>query len=138
MIGTGLVLAVAAVLLVSGKATPQATACLTNADTAAMHVRAVSQIVSFTDSSTLVNQGLPYQPSEGVTLVTSSQVCSKVVAAYNSPVPAGDSRRITAAYVMKVGRSAYAAVGSKTTPNSRVVYFYNTKYQWLAAMAEMD
>ena len=128
---------VVVVVMQPGKsqASQQSSACLSNPDTAAIHIAEVKQIVTVTDSTILVNQGLPYQPAEGVTLITNSQVCSKIVAAMNSTLPAGDPRRVSAAYVMKVGRNAYAAVGSNA---SGVVYFYDTKYKWLAAMADLD
>jgi hypothetical protein len=93
----------------------------------------VTEVVTFGDSAKLVSQGIPYNPSQGITLVTQSQTCSKVVAAYNALYPQGDPGRISKAYVMKVGQNVYAAV-SPTTAD--LVQFYDSKYKWLAGMLQ--
>jgi hypothetical protein len=98
----------------------------------------VEQVVTETDSATLVAQGLPYSPSGGPVLVTSSTVCSKVVAALNSTLPAGDPRRVSKAYVFKLGNAAYAGVGDKSKVDNLAVVFLNSKYKWLTGMAAMN
>jgi len=108
---------------------------LTNADTAAGYIRAVTEIVTLSDSAGLVDQGVPYSPAQGVTLVTQTTTCSKVVSGYNSLYPVGDPRRITAAYVFKVGQNVYAAVSPTT---AELVQFFDSKYKWLAGMLHMN
>lgn len=110
-------------------------ACLTNADTAGRHQRMIIQLVTMGDSARLVSQGLPYNPSAGVTLVTDTRICSKVIAAINAQMPAGDPRRLTQAYVLKMGNSAYAAVG-RLAPDDYA--FFDTKYKWLASMGALN
>ena len=120
--------------LMTGPESAAQSACMTNADTAAAYDTIVTQIVTETDSSTLVSQGIPYSPAQGVNLVTQNDICSKVVAAYNSLYPSGDSRRITPVYVHKVGQNVYAAIHPTT---AEMVQFFDTKYKWLAGMLQM-
>src|SRR5881397_2466591 len=49
------------VMVVEGSVA-QASACLTNRDTASLHVQAVTRIVTTGDSARLVQQGIPYRP----------------------------------------------------------------------------
>ena len=115
-------------------ASAQGSPCLTNPDTAAMHIASV-RVTLQADSAALAAQGLPYNPAlSAVTLVTKSSTCSKVVAAYNAPYPTNDPGRITKAYVMKVGNRVYAAV----TPKSDILNFYDTKFRAKAVMVPMD
>ena len=108
--------------------------CMTNADTAAAYAAIVTEIVTEGDSAALVSQGIPYAPSQGVSLVTQNNTCLKVVAAYNARYPAGDPRRITAAYVHKVGENVFTAIHPTT---EQIVQFFDSKYQWLAGMLQM-
>jgi hypothetical protein len=110
----------------------QASACVTNPDTAATHVETVTRIVEY-DSSLLVSQGLPYRPPEGVVVVTDSLICRRVVDAYNALDSLATQRHITRAYVMRVGTTAYAM-----TFDGAVMYFVDTSYHWLAAMAALN
>jgi hypothetical protein len=83
--------------------------CLTDADTAAVHIRAVTQTVTRGDSASLVALGLPFRPREGVSLVSDPQVCDRVIDAYNSLFPNEEHPgRISSAYILKIGDSAYA------------------------------
>jgi hypothetical protein len=100
-----------------------------------MHIQMVNQIVTWTDSATLVNQGLWYKPTGGVSLVTDSRTCAKAVTAINSTMPVGDPRRITKAYVLKIGSKGYAAVGEHATSP---YHMFDTKFKWLAGMGAMD
>jgi hypothetical protein len=104
---------------------------MTNADTATRHIGIVTRIVG-DDSVRLAQQGLPYRPAQGVSLVTDSLTCRATVNAYNALLPStSDSRAITRAYVMRVGTSVYAMVGEKTR-NGYV--FFDTTYRRLAGM----
>jgi hypothetical protein len=83
--------------------------CLTNADTAAVHIRAVTQTVTRGDSASLVALGLPFRPPEGVSLVRDPQVCDRMIDAYNGLVPNDEHPgRISSAYILKIADSAYA------------------------------
>ncbi len=108
----------------------QTSACLTNADTASKHVQAVTRIVTSGDSSRLVQQGIPYRPSEGVSLVTDSLTCRVIVNAYNA-LDSNPSTNISRAYVMKVGTTAYAMCDGTPGP---VYIFWDTAYHWLAGL----
>ncbi|MDH3290397.1 MAG: hypothetical protein OEO20_00885 [Gemmatimonadota bacterium] len=111
----------------------QTSACLTDPDTAALHAESVTQTVTVVDPTRLAGQGLPYRPVEGVSLVTNGRICRRVVDAYNALFPEGEENRfISRAYVLKVGKSAYAMV-----PEGRVdvyMYFDSKKYKFLAGM----
>ena len=120
--------------LISGRESVAQSACLTNADTAAAYATIVTEIVTLTDSATLVSQGIPYSPPQGVNLVTKNNICSKVVSAYNSLYPVGDPRQITVAYVHEVGRNVYTAIHPTT---AQLVQFFDSKYKWLAGMLQM-
>jgi len=52
------------VMVVEGSVA-QASACLTNRDTASLHVQAVTRIVTTGDAARLVQQGIPYSPARG-------------------------------------------------------------------------
>lgn len=132
--GRGFGLALSLVLVSRGSA--QTSACQTNADTSAIYMGTVRRTLTLGDSARLISQGLPYQPTS-VTLVTSNQTCSKAVTAYNSTLPTGDPRRITKAYVMKVGNSVYAVVG-RSSPAALTVLYYDTKFKWLAGISDMN
>lgn len=120
--------------VIPGRTSVAQSACLTNADTAAAYATVVTEIVTLTDSAALVSQGIPYSPSQGVNLVTQNNICTKVVAAYNSGFPVGDPRRIAAAYVHKVGQNVYTAIHPTT---AEMVQFFDSKYKWLAGMLQM-
>jgi hypothetical protein len=109
----------------------QGSACLTNADTAAVHVALVTEVVTLGDSARTVSQGLPYRPPEGVTLVTDPTLCATMVGAYNSGyAPADSSKRLGRAYVLRVGTAVFAVVG-----DGRSVYsFFDASGRWLAAI----
>lgn len=108
--------------------------CLTNADTAATHIRQVTMAVTGGDSARLVRQGLPYRPSGGICLVTDSATCAAVLNAYNSTW-SDSTRTVAHAYVLRVGTSNYVAVGENRP--SVYVYFDNA-YHWLAAQVSLD
>ncbi|SRR6266513_2229740 len=113
----------------------QGSPCLTSADTAAIYIQSVTLDVTAGDSTRLVSLGLPYRPAGGVSLVTDAVLCQAIVDAYNAldTLPTHPAR-ISRAYVMRVGSSAYAMVGEK----KRSVYVYfDTAYHWLAALVSM-
>jgi hypothetical protein len=111
----------------------QASACLTNSDTASKHIQNVTRIVSAGDSARLAQEGIPYRPAAGVSLVTDSLICRSIVSAYNA-LDSTPSTNIARAYVMKVGTTAYAM--SDATPGS-VYIFWDTAYRWLAGLVVM-
>src|SRR6266700_3968755 len=118
------------VLMNAGSLVAQTSPCLTNPDTAAMHVQNVTQTVTHGDSARLAQQGIPYKPAGGVALVTYSLVCRSIVNAYNA-LSTPDSTDIARAYVMSVGPSVYAMAGEK----SQSVYdFFDSAYHWLAGL----
>ncbi len=109
--------------------------CQTNADTTAMHIRMVKQIVTWTDSATLVSQGIPYKPTGAITLVSDSQTCTKAVTAINATLTTSDPRRVTKAYVIKIGTKNYAAIGEKTPS---VYTMFDSKFKRLAGLVAMN
>ncbi len=113
----------------------QASPCLTNADTAALYAQSVTRDITVGDSTRLVNQGLPYRPAAGVSLVADSLICQSVVDAYNAldTMPASPAR-ISRAYVMRVGSTAYAMVGES---NRSLFFYFDTSYHWLASFVWM-
>lgn len=119
--------------LFPGQGWGQASPCLTNADTAAVHVALVTEVVTLGDSARTVSRGLPYRPPEGVSLVTDPTLCATMVGAYNSAyAPADSSKHLPRAYVLRVGTAAYAVVGG-----GRSVYaFFDASGRWLAAILQ--
>jgi len=117
------------VMVVEGSVA-QASACLTNRDTASLHVQAVTRIVTTGDSARLVQQGIPYRPPAGVSLVTDSLICRATVNAYNA-LDSNASTNISRAYVMKVGTTAYALCDGTPGP---VYIFWDTAYHWIAGL----
>jgi len=116
-------------------AAAQSSSCQTNADTAGRHIAFVTRNVTEGDSAHLAAQGIPYRPPDGVSLVTDTLTCRSIVDAYNAQLPnPTDPRRISRAYVMRVGTSAYAMVGEK----GLVYVFFDTAYHWLAAFVGMQ
>lgn len=111
----------------------QGSPCLTNADTAFLHSRFISQILNEGDSVRLAAQGLPYHPADGIMLVSDTTTCQQVVDAYNATVPADSSHRVSGAYVFRVGSSAFAAVESQGS----LYVFFDTNYHWLAGIVGM-
>ena len=109
----------------------QTSACLINADTASVHVQGVTRIVTSGDSARLVQQGIPYRPAGGVSLVTDTLVCRSIVNAYNA-LDSNPSTNISRAYVMQVGTTAYAMCDGTPGP---VYIFWDTSYHWLAGLA---
>lgn len=110
----------------------QSSPCLTNADTAATHIKQVTMSLTGGDSARLVQQGLPYRPT-GISLVTDSATCAAVVNAYNS-TSHDSTTMVTRAYVLRVGTTTYAAIGEHRS--GVYVYFDNT-YHWLAGLVSM-
>ena len=108
----------------------QASACLTNRDTASKHIQELTRIVTVGDSARLAQQGIPYRPAEGVSLVTDSRVCRSIVSAYNA-LDSTASTNITRAYVLKVGTTAYAMSGAT---RGSVYIFWDTAYHWIAGV----
>jgi hypothetical protein len=128
-----LLAALALHVMVAEAGVAQASACLTNADTVSMHVKNVTRIVTAGDSALLVQQGIPYRPAGGVSLVTDTLTCRSIVNAYNA-LDSTPSTNISRAYVLRVGTTAYAmAEGAPPF----VYYFWDTAYQCLAALATM-
>ena len=122
------------VVAVSREAAAQASPCLTNPDTAAVHVAFVTRQVTVGDSALLAQQGLPYRPAAGVAVVSDTVICRSVINAYNAldSVPATNVIR---AYVLTVGTTAYAMRGDQ----SGVVYIIlNTAYQVLGGIVPMQ
>jgi hypothetical protein len=122
-----------ALIIMPTRRSAQGSPCLTNADTAARYINQVTTALTGGDSTRLVQQGLPYRPSGGISLVTDSATCAAVVNAYNSTSP-DSTTMVTRAYVLRVGNSNYATVGENKP--GVFVYFDNT-YHWLAGLVSM-
>lgn len=112
----------------------QRSPCLTNADSAAQYIRGVTMAVTAGDSARLAKQGLPYRPAGGVFLVADSATCEAVVKAYNS-TSADSTTMVRRAYVLRVGRSNFAAVGDGKPD---VYVFFDSAYHWLAGLVSMQ
>jgi hypothetical protein len=95
-----------------------------------MHVAAVTRTVTYGDSARLTNQGIPYRPSGGVTLVTDSLSCQSAVNSYNALD--STTANILSAYVMKVGTNVYALA----LPQG-LYYYLDSSFRVLAVMADM-
>jgi hypothetical protein len=85
------------------------------------------------DSARLVQQGLPYKPTGGISLVTDSATCAAVVNAYNS-TSSDSTTMIKRAYVLRVGTANYAAVGEH---KPGVYVYFDNSYHWLAGAVSM-
>ena len=110
----------------------QGSPCLTNADTAATHISQVTLTLTGGDSARIVHLGLPYRP-RSVSLVTDSATCASVVKVLNS-TSSDSATSIKRAYVFKVGRRNFAAVGE----NTRVYVFFDDGFHWLVGLAPLD
>ena len=130
--GSGLLVALALSALVNLGLSAQGSPCLTNADTAAAHISQVTMALTGGDSARLVGQGLPYRP-RNVSLVTDSATCTLVVKALNS-TSSDSATMIKRAYVFKVGKRNFAAVGE----NTRVYVFFDDGLHWLVGLAPLD
>lgn len=111
----------------------QASPCLANPDTAAIHVAFVTRQVTLGDSARLAQQGLPYRPSAGVALVSDTTICRAVIDAYNA-LDSVTATNVGRAYVMTVGTTAYAMRGD----TSGTVYIVlDTAYHVLGGVVPM-
>ncbi len=115
----------------------QGPTCYTDTDTTAQYVTFVTGIVTWGDSASLVGQGIPFKPAQGVTAVTDTSVCRSALNAYNALYPPADSaKHVGRVSVMHVGTSALAIIGIRGPASPRpVVIFMDSTFQHLASMA---
>jgi hypothetical protein len=122
----------------SANLSAQTSACLTNADTAATHIEVVTRIVTTTDSSTLVGQGIPYRPAAGVSLVSEAQTCQAVLNAYNALyAPADSAHHLGRAYVLGVGTMVYVLAATSGSFDDVTYVFFDSSLRWLVGMVPM-
>ena len=81
------------------------------------------------------SQGIPDKPTGAITLVSDSQTCTKAVTAINATLTTSDPRRVTKAYVIKIGTKNYAAIGEKTPS---VYTMFDSKFKRLAGLVAMN
>jgi hypothetical protein len=115
-----------------GQAAPSV--CVTGRDSVATQLQTIKGLVTVYPAQIPAGYNLPYQPTEGVILITDEAICSQALAAYNAPPPATDD--VHSVVVLKVGTNRYV-VTAPTPPASRILYVvYDTVFAQLVEMVQ--
>lgn len=107
--------------------------CVIDSDTTALAIAAVRQILTSSDSTSLVSVGIPYRPTT-IELVTVSATCASVIAAFNELFAPDEAEKMVQEAVIIRADNAYV-LRSRGSPVSYL--FFDSLFTFRFSLTEV-